>query len=195
MQAKMMIGIVIFLSQVLFLFLLPTLHELTSYLHSVVLFVVWVCYTFVILFFLMHFTNMKIKLSIKFFNFLMLIYAFCLLLLLFSRKPHAVHMANLVPFQTIIEYLFYNQNLLIPFYNLAANIGLFIPFGLYYCYTKSNASLIVLATLTIMAIGVIEVLQFVTRRGSLDIDDLLLNLLGVMIGYFLYPLFSKVFVR
>jgi len=46
----------------------------------------------------------------------------------------------------------------------------------------------------LLSISGIEICQFVFRRGSLDVDDLILNMIGVYLGYFLYPLFKKVVV-
>jgi glycopeptide antibiotics resistance protein len=51
-----------------------------------------------------------------------------------------------------------------------------------------------LLIITICSISTIEWLQFITKRGSLDIDDLILNVLGVCLGYFIHPLFQKVLV-
>ncbi|WP_281176533.1 VanZ family protein [Cytobacillus solani] len=44
-----------------------------------------------------------------------------------------------------------------------------------------------------LLISLIEILQFITHRGSLDIDDLILNLFGIFIGYLLYPAFKRIF--
>ncbi|WP_176699602.1 VanZ family protein [Neobacillus massiliamazoniensis] len=44
----------------------------------------------------------------------------------------------------------------------------------------------------IVAIALIEILQFFTHRGSMDIDDLILNLLGVFIGYLFFPSFNRI---
>ena len=41
----------------------------------------------------------------------------------------------------------------------------------------------------------IECFQLVTRRGFFEVDDLLHNSLGVVIGYLLYLLLSKLFVN
>jgi glycopeptide antibiotics resistance protein len=41
-------------------------------------------------------------------------------------------------------------------------------------------------------ITMIEVLQFLTKRGSLDVDDLILNVFGVYAGYGLSRSIKKV---
>jgi glycopeptide antibiotics resistance protein len=80
---------------------------------------------------------------------------------------------------------------IVSFYNLAANIGLFIPYGI--LMMEKNFSTLRRLLVPIAFISLIEILQFITHRGSLDIDDLILNLLGIFIGYILYPAFRRVF--
>ena len=41
-----------------------------------------------------------------------------------------------------------------------------------------------------LSITLVEVLQLVTLLGSLDIDDLILNLFGMLVGY-LFFIFSR----
>jgi glycopeptide antibiotics resistance protein len=81
-------------------------------------------------------------------------------------------------------------SVLIAFYNLAANIVLFIPFG--YLIKISNLSRIQRLFLPVLFISIIELAQYFTNRGSLDIDDLILNLLGVYLGFIMYPLLNRV---
>ncbi|PIB47650.1 teicoplanin resistance protein VanZ, partial [Pseudomonas sp. 2822-15] len=74
-------------------------------------------------------------------------------------------------------------------------IGLFIPFGVYYRSVSLHSSFKKLGLIAIIAICTIETSQFLTKRGSLDIDDLILNVLGVSLGYFLYTILEKVFEK
>lgn len=46
--------------------------------------------------------------------------------------------------------------------------------------------------ITIFSIILIEGLQHFTSRGSFDIDDIILNVLGVYVGYLIYPMLKKV---
>jgi glycopeptide antibiotics resistance protein len=120
------------------------------------------------------------------------LYTASLLVLLFFRpNDQTYHSWNLIPFSTIGFYLSGNVNWLISFYNLAANIGLFIPFGIFLMVNTSR-SLMKLFLFPMMAIALIEVLQLITHRGSLDIDDLILNMLGIIVGYLFYPVFKRI---
>jgi len=117
------------------------------------------------------------------------------LILLFVRpKNQNYDTINLVPFNTILFYLSDNVDFLIAFYNLAANICLFVPYGLYYGYWKQTPTIKQVILISTYAITTIELMQFITKRGSLDIDDLLLNVLGVWIGYLILPPFRKILV-
>ena len=192
---KKNIVISLFISQSVFIILLPVWIELTKYLHPIVIGVVWFLIFFLAVFGVCLVKNEQIQFSKHILHALTFLYSVGLLILLFFRpKGQNYGTINLIPFGTIHFYLSGNVGYLIALYNLGANIGLFIPFGLYYRYLKKTPSIKPLLLITIFSIGTIEWLQFFTKRGSLDIDDLILNALGVCLGYFIYPVFLKVFV-
>lgn len=180
-------------SQLAFLILLPIWLKLTQYLHLVVIVVVWFCFTSLVLLVTCWIKQEKIILSTRILHIITLLYSLGLLILLFFRpKGQSYGSINLIPFDTIRYYLSGNVDPFIALYNLGANIGLFIPFGLYYRYINKQANRVHLLIITIGSITMIESLQFITKRGSLDIDDLLLNVLGVLLGYHIHPLIQKV---
>ena len=180
-------------SQSVFIILFPVWIELTKYLHPIVIGVVWFLIFFLVLFGVCLVKNEQIRLPKQILHALTFLYSIGLLILLFFRpKSRSYGTINLIPFDTIYFYLSGNIGYLIAFYNLGANIGLFIPFGLYYRYTKRTPSMKQLLIITIFSIGMIEWLQFFTKGGSLDIDDLMLNVMGICLGYFIYPIFQKV---
>ena len=181
----------LFLSIGTFLIFSPVLFQLTSYLHPVVLVVVWFCIYMFYLISLLLIRKETIQLSYSLFLTFIIFYTIGLLILLFLRSnDQSYESINLIPFSTIAFYLSGKVDTLISLYNLAANIGLFLPFGI--LLRTIRASLRKLIVLPFTAITFIELLQFFTHRGSLDIDDLLLNLLGIYAGCWLYPLFRKI---
>lgn len=181
----------ILLSQISFVALLPIYLNLFTYLHLVVIVVVWFCQTFLTIFIIFYFYKMTIKVPAALFNVIFLLYSLGLLILLFFRPTQQnYHNWNLVPFTTISFYLSGDVPTLVATYNLAANIGLFIPFGIFLMLKNRSATQLI--SIPLVGISLIEITQFSTHRGSLDIDDLILNILGVFIGYFLYPVFKKV---
>ncbi|CAM5215377.1 Glycopeptide antibiotics resistance protein OS=Ureibacillus acetophenoni OX=614649 GN=SAMN05877842_11937 PE=4 SV=1 [Ureibacillus acetophenoni] len=182
-------------AQIVFILSLPIWIELTKYLHPIVIGVVWFLITFIFLFSFSWIKREEIQIWRGILHAITAIYTLGLLILLFFRPSGASFGAmNLIPFQTISYYLSGDTNLLIAFYNLSANIGLFIPFGVYYRYVNKTPSMKKLIFISVVSICLIELLQFWTKRGSLDIDDLILNVFGVMIGYLIFPFFKKVFV-
>ena len=94
--------------------------------------------------------------------------------------------ANFMPFKTIKMYIKYADKLN-SFENLAGNILAFVPFGFLLPLvrkTKSNLADI-FANALILVIG-IEVFQLFSAFGAFDVDDIILNCLGAVIGYFVY---------
>ncbi|MEH7308771.1 VanZ family protein [Neobacillus drentensis] len=175
----------------IFMVLSPVLIRLVSYLHPIVLGVVLLCMIGLVSFFVLLIRKEMIYLPYRLFLGLLTLYTLALVILLFFRpNDQSYNSINLVPFSTVTFYLSGKVNWLIAFYNLAANIGLFIPYGLFLKlkdFTQWKALFI-----AFLMIACIEVLQFVSHRGSLDIDDLLLNLLGVYLGCVLFPFVRKV---
>lgn len=182
--------IALILSLVTFVVLSPIFFKLITYLHPVVLLVVFSCIYLLFLGFLLWFRREFIQISYALFLTFILIYSIGLLVLLFFRPNDQIYESvNLIPFSTIAFYLSGKVNGLISFYNLAANIGLFLPYGI--LLRVRGVSLVKLMVIPFASITIIELLQFFTHRGSMDIDDLLLNVLGIYLGCIVYPLFEK----
>lgn len=181
-------------SQIVFFIFLPVWIELTNYLHPIVIGVVWFSISFTFLFVVFWINKEEIRISKNILHLLTILYSIGLMILLFFRPNGSSYGSiNLVPLNTIYFYLSGNVDFLIALYNLAANIALFIPYGLYYRYISKTSSFKQLLIITLCSITTIEWLQFITKRGSLE-DDLILNVLAVAFGYLIYPLFKRVFV-
>ncbi|MGG3797759.1 VanZ family protein [Metabacillus fastidiosus] len=189
MKPKSLI-ISIILSVAFFLIFSPFLIKLTVYLHPIVLAVVFLCLFIVTLFIVLYIRKESISISFKILRTGLIIYSIALIILLFFRpNDQTYNSINLTPFATVSFYLSGKVNFLVAFYNLAANIGLFIPYGIYFMLKKRRYEILIL--LPLLSIVSIELLQFVTNRGSLDIDDLILNMIGVFTGYLCFPLLKK----
>ena len=90
--------------------------------------------------------------------------------------------SNFIPFKEIFRYSI-GSNKFIK--NVLGNIILFIPFGFLSSYLLKNRKLVVITILTIIASGTIETVQYYIGR-VFDIDDIILNLLGGIIGFLIY---------
>lgn len=119
------------LSQLLFVIFLPVWLRLLSYLHPIVLIVVWMGLTIIVLFVVYFVCSETLRISKTILKSVMGIYSFGLFVLLFFRPANQDYsQINYIPFKTIMSFLIGNVNFLVAFYNLAANIFLFVPFGM-----------------------------------------------------------------
>lgn len=105
--------------------------------------------------------------------------------------PDANGQANFIPFLTIFSYLFGNKGLLIVGVNLIGNIVLLIPFGFLLSFVIKNITWKKSLAIAVVICLAIETTQVILHTGIFDIDDVLLNGLGVMIGYWVYKALSK----
>lgn len=94
---------------------------------------------------------------------------------------------NLIPFKSIYAYLFHPRSIKTEIINIGGNILAFIPLGFILPvlnqYWKSYRRIIMISIFTSVFI---EAIQGLLRVGSSDIDDVILNLMGGLIGYFLF---------
>ena len=80
--------------------------------------------------------------------------------------------------------------------NIVLNIAMFIPLGFLvpFCFKKLK-SLWKVAACGFGATLLIETLQLITNRGIFEIDDLLNNTVGTMIGYGFYVLVTVIYYK
>lgn len=80
--------------------------------------------------------------------------------------------------------------------NLLGNIIPFIPFGFLLPVTyKKFSSAISVFVIGLASILVIEIFQFFTKLGSFDVDDIILNMTGIVCGYVIFLVIYRLFVR
>jgi glycopeptide antibiotics resistance protein len=98
---------------------------------------------------------------------------------------------NFTPFKSIWPSLSGQSNHLIATVNLVGNIVPFMPVGflaplIYRRMTWHRSLILAIATGLTM-----EIMEVVFRVGIFDVDDILLNAFGVMMGYWAFALFNK----
>lgn len=97
---------------------------------------------------------------------------------------------NLIPFATI--KLFYNSLSFMPgaaIVNLLGNVVVIIPLGIFLpVLWKNQRRLWVFLLTVIFVICLVEITQLFTLLGACDIDDLMLNLFGALIGFCLFQI-------
>ncbi len=102
---------------------------------------------------------------------------------------------NLVPFATIRLFWssFVQDKSIHALLNLVGNIVLLIPFGVFVPVITHQQKTFGITMLSgIALILLIELIQLITLWGILDIDDLILNSLGILIGWLLHFIFRKI---
>lgn len=106
---------------------------------------------------------------------------------------------NIIPFKTISDYVLRlannSINLSSFIKNICGNLILFLPLGFFLpIITKSNWKVKKIVTISFISIVSLELIQLLSTLGSFDIDDIILNLTGSIIGYCItkvYPI-SKI---
>ncbi len=102
-----------------------------------------------------------------------------------------LHTANFVPFKTIKMYIrYYDMPGIRSFSNLFGNILIFVPMGalMPIAHKASRNPLIMMINAFIFVAG-IEVFQLFSAFGAFDVDDIILNCFGVLLGRVLYQVF------
>ena len=150
----------------------------------------------------------KSRIRIFWIKILFIIYCLLLITILFLNNEYRVgiyedtkifskehfNSINIIPFHTTIEYIkgviTDNINTVIVIINLGTNLVLFAPMGVFISILfkdkiKNIKQFIVAMIIVLFSV---EILQFITLRGSMDIDDIILNITGAIVGYELMQL-------
>lgn len=99
--------------------------------------------------------------------------------------------ANLLPFKTILPYLLGEKGLVIAGINLVGNVVLLVPIGFLVPFVVANMTSKKSLALAVAAGFAIEGMQALLHVGIFDIDDVILNGLGVMVGYWAFTMLAK----
>ncbi len=118
-----------------------------------------------------------------------IVYILCLFQIVTSQDVSGVHGVNVTLFKELTRYqvgsrLFYR--------NIVGNILMFIPFGFFTSYYLKLEKKRIIFYLTLVVSIFIELIQLKIGR-AFDVDDIILNMVGSIIGYFLYRLMDKIF--
>ena len=106
------------------------------------------------------------------------------LLDLFNSQRTLDRSINLIPFYSIKEYIFSNSATIkkFAFGNVVGNIVIFIPLGTYLSLFKNNKRVITNLLVIFIVSLFIEIIQGLLGIGASDIDDIILNCLGGLVG-------------
>lgn len=137
----------------------------------------------------------KHKKIIRFFSWILfIIYLIVMVYFLFfseqfGRVPKDTYRYNLKPLTEIKRYINYSReigsfNFII---NLFGNIGCFMPFGFVLpILSNKQRNIFKVTFLSFLCSVTIELIQLVSKLGSCDVDDVILNTTGGFLGYILF---------
>jgi len=128
----------------------------------------------------------KFKFYNEFLNFIFLIYSLTLFQLLTNNELNNYNGLNLVPFQEILRYRVGTNGFRV---NVIGNILIFVPFGFFVARTLKKSNFLYIFIISALTSATVETIQYNIGR-TFDIDDILLNVTGAIIGYFIYKLLS-----
>lgn len=111
------------------------------------------------------------------------IFLLYLMFLGFGREQHEANIVRLLPLVSTILFVQNTTSWESIIINLFGNIIMFIPFGFLGWLNGKYFSFKKLIVDFLSVLIIVEALQYLTRLGVFDIDDLALNSLGVWIGF------------
>lgn len=117
----------------------------------------------------------------EFFSLIFIIYVLCLFYVV-TFQDAMWSKSNFIPFKEMFRYSF-GTRLFIK--NVLGNIIMFIPYGFFVSYFLNLKKPLSNFILVLLVSCSIEVTQLIIGR-VFDIDDIILNVLGGMIGFYVY---------
>ena len=122
--------------------------------------------------------------------FCMCVSRFNIIMTLIGGQLTRIDAINMVPFHSIRENLRYGHSPVS--WDMLYNMVMFVPFGIVYCYHQKNFCIYKAIGLSFLTTLLIEAAQFVFKTGVVDIDDLMVNTMGSLVGIFLYIVLRKI---
>ena len=117
----------------------------------------------------------------------------------FGREENADYRYNLTLLQEIGRYYYLgirtgNWHLFIL--NVLGNVCVFVPLGIFLPKLFSKCQNPLLTILFSFELSLcVEIIQLITKVGSFDVDDIILNTLGGALGYITYKIVRKWWYR
>lgn len=98
--------------------------------------------------------------------------------------------ANFIPFKTIKMYIrYYDLPGIRSFANLFGNVLIFVPVGMLFPFVhKRGRNIWILLANAFLFVAGIEIFQLFSAFGAFDVDDIILNCFGVLMGRVLFEL-------
>ncbi|MCT2407649.1 VanZ family protein [Chryseobacterium antibioticum] len=134
----------------------------------------------------------------KFYKIVIVPYTLVLLYLMFLGMGRFQYEDNQITVEPILSTLEFIHNT-IGWKDIVlivlGNIIMFIPFGFLGWIFPQLKDLKRLLYVFVSSIVIVEALQYFTRMGIFEVDDIILNTFGVFLGWLLCRLIEKKFIR
>lgn len=132
--------------------------------------------------------NEKLVFYKEFSSLLFIIYILLLYELLTRSELNHNSGYNLVPFTEIFRYPVGSRGF---YFNVVGNIVMFIPFGYFISTYIKPKRILPILIVSALSSATVEFVQACIGR-SFDVDDILLNVVGALIGFLLYVSFNAI---
>lgn len=134
----------------------------------------------------------------KFYQLIILPYTLFLLYLMFFGMGRYQYDDNIVRLQPIISTIWFIEGTISWFEIVKivlGNVVMFIPFGFLGWFFLHLQDLKKLFIAFVSAIVIVEALQYFSRLGVFDVDDVILNTFGVYLGFLMKNFIEKRFAN
>ncbi|MCD7826729.1 MAG: VanZ family protein [Clostridiaceae bacterium] len=114
----------------------------------------------------------------------------------FGRTPSEMYHYNMQPFAEIGRFWKYRREIGYGsvIVNLVGNVVCFMPLGFVLPVLSSRQwGWIRITLISCLASVLVEGIQLVSKLGSCDVDDVILNTLGGFLGYLLFVICNKIY--
>lgn len=117
-----------------------------------------------------------------------IIYILCLFYIVTYNDYSGMSSNNFIPFKEITRYDLMSSGFI---KNILGNIFMFLPFGFFISLYIKPLKVYYPLVLTLIASLSIEFTQLATNRRVFDVDDIILNVCGGILGYFIYVMLEN----
>ena len=113
----------------------------------------------------------------------------------FGREEHTEYRYNLTLFQEIGRFYSFGMRTGawdLFWLNVVGNVCVFVPFGAFLPALFAKCQKLIAVMLFSLELSLtVELVQLVTKVGSFDVDDLLLNTIGGILGFWMYKILAR----
>lgn len=103
---------------------------------------------------------------------------------------------NLKPFEGLKEIIVFGDSLNTELWFMIANILFFMPFGFLLPFVCKKINIYrKVAIVTFLSTFLVEIVQYVSQKGSFDVDDIIYNFVGGMFGFAIYSFFRTLLLE